>query len=128
MRYHFSPIVLVLSLLAAPLAAQSYAPATLASGCGSDWACSRVPAPVGFYVSAVEDGGRYVSLEDGTVWEIEISDRATTGSWLADDFVNLSWIAAPRGDYEYLLSRVGDSKQRAAGRLSGRRPAPLDQE
>jgi hypothetical protein len=59
---------------------------------------------------------------------VEISDRATTGSWAVDDFVNLSWISAPRGDYEYLLTRVGDLDQKAAARLAGRSPGPSGQE
>lgn len=113
---------LVLSLAGRPAAAQS-APAVLA-GCQNDALCGLVPRPVGLYVSAVEEGGRYLVLEDGSRWEVEISDRATTASWAADDFLNLSWIAAPRGDYEYLLRRVGDLEQKAAARLAGRGPGP----
>jgi hypothetical protein len=76
----------------------------------------------------VEEDGRYLALEDGSLWEVEISDRATTASWAADDFVNLSWIAAPRGNFEYLLTRSGSLEQRAAARLAGRRPGPEAQE
>ena len=78
--------------------------------------------PVGFDVVAVSDGGRYLTLQDGRIWEVEISDRATTGSWSAGDFVGLRRIAAPRGDYEWLLRRRGDVDQQAAVRLTGRRP------
>jgi hypothetical protein len=114
----YLPIGFALALsLSFPLAAQSAAPV---STCDSDARCGRVPRPIGLYIRAVEDDGRYLVLEDGTRWEVEISDRATTGSWIADDFVNLSWIAAPRGDFEYLLTRVGDLDQRAAARLAGR--------
>jgi len=120
-------IGLVLTLGAAPLAAQSVVPATLAA-CDSDAFCGRVPRPIGLYVRGVEDAGRYLVLEDGSRWEVEISDRATTDSWMPDDFVNLSWIAAPRGDFEYLLTRVGDLEQRAAARLAGRSPGPGSQE
>ncbi|MGH7579046.1 MAG: hypothetical protein ACREM9_02665 [Gemmatimonadales bacterium] len=120
-------IGLVLTLGAAPLAAQSAVPASLAA-CDSDALCGRVPRPVGLYVRGVEDAGRYLVLEDGSRWEVEISDRATTDSWAPDDFVNLSWIAAPRGDFEYLLTRVGDLEQRAAARLAGRSPGPGAQE
>jgi hypothetical protein len=42
--------------------------------------------------------------------------------------VNLSWIAAPRGDFEYLLSRVGNVEQQAAARLAGRGFGPGAQE
>ena len=123
----YLPFAFVLTLGAAPLAAQSAVPAALAS-CDSDSLCGRVPRPVGLYIRGVEDDGRYLVLEDGSRWEVEISDRATTASWVADDFVNLSWIAAPRGDFEYLLSRVGDHDQRAAVRLAGRNPGPAAQE
>ncbi|HEY7614164.1 MAG TPA: hypothetical protein VH764_14265 [Gemmatimonadales bacterium] len=124
--------VAALTLAALPAAAQTAAPVAQV-GCAYDVRCAPFPQPVGFYIRAVEDDGRYLALEDGSLWEVEISDRATTASWQADEFVNVSWIAAPRGDFEYLLSRVGDREQRAAVRLAGRRPGPaagdhLDQE
>jgi hypothetical protein len=111
-----------LALAAAPAAAQTAAPVAL-GGCGFEVYCP-FPQPVGLYLSAVEEDGRYLALEDGSLWEVEISDRATTASWQPEDFVNLSWIAAPRGDFQYLLTRVGDLEQKAAARLAGRRPGP----
>jgi hypothetical protein len=105
-----------LLLAAGPLSAQAYGP--VPASCAG--ACDRVPRPVGLYVRTVDQGGRYVTLEDGSVWEVEYSDRATTASWTADDFVRLSWIAAPRGDFEYLLTRAGAVDEKAAARLSGR--------
>jgi len=133
MPARYLPIaVAALALAALPAAAQTAAPVAQV-GCAYDARCTPFPQPVGLYISAVEDDGRYLALEDGSLWEVEISDRATTASWQADQFVNLSWIAAPRGDFEYLLSRVGDREQTAAVRLAGRRPGPgggdqLDQE
>jgi len=124
-RYLPIAFALALPLGAAPLAAQTAVPI---AACDSDALCGRVPRPVGLYIRAVEDDGRFLILEDGSRWEVEISDRATTASWAPDDFVNLDWIAAPREDFEYLLSRVGDLEQRAAARLAGRRPGPGDQE
>jgi hypothetical protein len=76
--------------------------------------------PVGFGVTAVSEDGRYLTLEDGRTWEVEISDRATTGSWAVGDFLALRRISAPRGDYEWLLLRRGDLDQQAAARLVGR--------
>ena len=76
--------------------------------------------PVGFSVTAVADDGRYLTTEDGRTWEVEISDRATTGAWAVGDFLALRRIAAPRGDYEWLLLRRGDLDQQAAVRLVGR--------
>jgi hypothetical protein len=125
-RYLPIVVALALSLGGLPVAAQTAAPVAL-GGCAYDARC-LFPPPVGLYISAVEEDGRYVALEDGSLWEVEIPDRATTASWLADQFVNLSWIAAPRGDFEYLLTRVGDLEQRAAVRLAGRRPGPADGE
>jgi hypothetical protein len=109
-------LALPLMLVAAPLAAQ--APAVEPATCVSP--CDRVPRPVGQYVQGVELGGRYVTLEDGSVWEIEYSDRATTASWTAADFVRISFISAPRDDFEYRLTRAGDVDQHAAARLHGR--------
>jgi hypothetical protein len=124
-RYLPIAFALALPLGVAPLAAQTAVPI---AACDSDALCGRVPRPVGLYIRAVEDDGRYLILEDGSRWEVEISDRATTASWAPDDFVNLGWIAAPRGDFEYLLSRVGDLEQRATARLAGRGAGPGDQE
>ena len=76
--------------------------------------------PVGFAVISVSDGGRYLTVDDGRTWEVEISDRATTDSWAAGDFVALRRISAPRGDYEWLLLKRGDVDQQAAVRLIGR--------
>ena len=129
MRAPYLPIAvtLALALAAAPVAAQTAAPVAL-YGCAYAPNCGPFPQPVGLYISAVEEDGRYLALEDGSLWEVEISDRATTASWLAEDFVNLSWIAAPREDFVYLLTRVGDLDQRAAVRLAGRRPGPAAEE
>jgi hypothetical protein len=109
-------LALPLTLVAAPLAAQ--VPAVEPSSCVSP--CDRVPRPVGQYVEGVELGGRYVTLQDGTVWEVEYSDRATVASWNSDAFVRISFISAPRDDFEYLLTRAGDLDQHAAVRLHGR--------
>ena len=83
--------------------------------------------PVGFDVTDVVDGGRYLTMADGRTWEVEISDRATTGSWAVGDFVALRRISAPRGDFEWLLLRRGDLDQQAAARLVGRRPEATSQ-
>lgn len=77
--------------------------------------------PVGFSVTAVSEDGRYLTMDDGRTWEVEISDRATTGSWAVGDFLALRRISAPRGDYEWLLLRRGELDQQAAVRLIGRR-------
>jgi hypothetical protein len=75
--------------------------------------------PVGFDVTTVSDDGRYLTMDDGRTWEVDISDRATTGSWAAGDFLALRRISAPRGDYEWLLLKRGDLDQQAAARVVG---------
>jgi hypothetical protein len=108
MRSTAAVALLTLALAAAPTAPLAgQAPWSPAPSCLSDWSCGPNRAPLGLYVRAVDDGGRYVTLEDGSVWEVEISDRATSASWQPDDFVGVRSIGAPRGD-EHLLTRVGD--------------------
>ena len=77
--------------------------------------------PVGFDVTDVADGGRYLTMNDGRTWEVEISDRATTGSWASGDFVGIRRIWAPRDGYDWLLTRSGNVEQSAAVKLVGRR-------
>jgi hypothetical protein len=77
--------------------------------------------PAGFDIDSVTEGGRYVALQNGTVWEVEISDRATTGSWASGDFVGIRRIWAPRDGYDWLLTRSGNVEQSAAVKLVGRR-------
>jgi hypothetical protein len=76
--------------------------------------------PAGFDIQAVTEGGRYVTLQNGTVWEVEISDRATTGSWEAGNFVGISRIWAPRNGYDWLLTKTENVDQLAAVKLVGR--------
>lgn len=80
------------------------------------------PHPLaGFDIDSVTDGGRYISMRNGTMWEVEISDRATTGSWEAGDFVGLHRIWAPRDSYEWQLRRSGNTDELAAVKLVGQR-------
>ena len=76
--------------------------------------------PAGFDIVDVTDGGRYVTLQNGTTWEVEISDRATTGSWEAGNFVAVHRIWAPRNGYEWRLTKSENVEQSAAVKLVGR--------
>ena len=76
--------------------------------------------PAGFDIQDVAEGGRYVTLQNGTVWEVEISDRATTGSWEAGNFVGIRRIWAPRNGYDWLLTKSENVEQSAAVKLVGR--------
>jgi hypothetical protein len=119
----FSPVFLVSLLLVAPLRpllGQETATAGPIS-CLSDWACGALRAPLGFDVQAVADGGRYLTLEDGSLWEVDISDRATSAAWRLGDFVAVHPINAPRDGYEWLLTRTENVEQRVAVKLIGHR-------
>jgi hypothetical protein len=77
--------------------------------------------PAGFDIQDVTEGGRYVTLQNGTTWEVEISDRATTASWEAGNFVGIRRIWAPRNGYDWLLTKSENVEQSAAVKLVGRR-------
>src|SRR5690348_1409354 len=90
---------------ATPVSAQDPSRAG-ARSCVSGWGCGGLLPPLGFYVDSVTDGGRYITLEDGTVWEVQLDFRAVTGAWQHDDFVEVRRILAPTGDYEWLFTKA----------------------
>jgi hypothetical protein len=100
-------IALVLAVPIRPLPAQQLA--------------RELRPPAGFDIVAVTEDARYVTLQTGTVWEVEISDRATTASWRPNDFVVIRRIWAPRNGYEWLLTKSDNVEQSAAVKLAGRR-------
>ena len=112
--------VLALTLAAEAAAqAQSAAPAAT-YGCAES--CYRVALPLGLYVKEVLDDGGYVRLEDGSGWEIRLSQRPVASSWRPGDFVRIKTIWAPVDNFEVLLSH-GDS-DKAEARLAGRDNPP----
>jgi hypothetical protein len=120
------PIALMTTVLALTLAgqaaAQSASPAGSSDAVGCGQRCYRVALPLGLYVQEVIEDGRYVMLEDGSVWEIRLSQRPVASSWRPGDFVQLKTIWAPVDRYEMLLAH-GDN-DRAEARLAGRGHAP----
>ena len=100
--------------------AQSQTVAPQLPGC--TWNCYNVTLPYGLYVREVVDGGSYVVLEDGSVWEIRLPQRPVASSWVPGDFVQLKTISAPVDNFEILLAH-GDN-DRAEARLAGRDRAP----
>lgn len=86
------------------------------AGC---WNCRRVVLPYGLYIREVTDGGSFVTLEDGSVWEIRLPQRPVASSWRPGDFVELKTILAPVDRFEILLAH-GD-RDLAEARLAGRR-------
>jgi hypothetical protein len=89
--------------------------------CVSDWGCgTSIRPPLGFYVDTVSDDARYITLEDGTVWEVQLDFRAMAGGWRRNDFVEVRRIAAPTGDYEWLFTNANGRDRRVAVRFAGR--------
>jgi hypothetical protein len=100
--------------------AQAQAAAPQLPGCA--WNCYSVVLPYGLYVREITDGGSFVTLEDGSVWEIRLPQRPVASSWQPGDFVQLRTIASPVQNFDILLSH-GDS-DRAEARLAGRAHPP----
>ena len=85
---------------------------------GCTWNCHNVTLPLGLAITEVRDGGSFVTLEDGSVWEIRLPQRPVASSWQAGDFVEVRNVLAPVDRFEILLAR-GDN-DRAEARLAGR--------
>jgi hypothetical protein len=100
----------------------SASPAAASNPAGCDIRCYRVALPLGLYVQEVFEDGRYVMLEDGSTWEIRLSQRPVASSWHKGDFVQLKTIWAPVDRFEVLLAH-GDN-DRAEARIAGRGRPP----
>jgi hypothetical protein len=112
--------LLLLVSTAATAGAQA---ATPVRGCS--WNCYDVVLPYGLYIREVTDGGAYVTLEDGSVYDIRMPQRPVAASWRPGDFVILKSISSPVQNFEILLSH-GDT-DRAEARLAGRKRAPAQE-
>jgi hypothetical protein len=99
--------------------AKSAAAQAQSTAVGCNWHCYRVALPLGMAVREVIDDGSFVTLEDGSVWEIRLSQRPVASSWKPGDFVQLKTIWAPVDRFETLLAH-GDS-DRAEAKLVGRK-------
>ena len=122
LRSALLPLLLFIAGLAAPVQLSAQAqnvPVNPDAGCRY---CHRVALPLGLYVSEILEDGRYVMLEDGSVWEVRLSQRPIASSWKPGDFVRLKTIWAPVDGYETLLAHGDNDK--AEARLAGRGRAP----
>lgn len=104
-------------------AAQTQSAAPQIPGCTLN--CYNVVLPFGLYVREVTDGGSFVTLEDGSVWEIRLPQRPVASSWRPGDFVQLKTISSPVDRFEILLAH-GDRDQ-AEARLAGRVNLPTQE-
>jgi hypothetical protein len=88
---------------------------------GCSWNCHNVTLPLGMTITEVTDGGSFVTLEDGSIWEIRLPQRPVASSWQPGEFVEVRNVLAPVDRFEILLAR-GDY-DRAEARLAGRKRA-----
>ena len=116
------PAVVAALTLFLPQESTAQAQATAPQLPGCTWNCYNVVLPYGLYVREVTDGGSFVTLEDGSVWEIRLPQRPVASSWRPGDFVQLKTIAAPVDRFEILLAH-GDY-DKAEARLAGRDSPP----
>ena len=110
--------VALLSGVLTCLAAATAGAQSQASIAGCTWNCHNVTLPLGMTITEVKDGGSFVTLEDGSIWEIRMPQRPVAASWLPGDFVEVRNVLAPVDRFEILLAK-GDS-DRAEARLAGR--------
>ena len=84
--------------------------------------------PVGAPLRAIADGGSYVTLADGTRWEIALPDQPRADDWQRGDFILIERTSVATSDqggpYYYELVNA-ESRWRAAARFAGyERPSP----
>jgi hypothetical protein len=114
---------LALLLLVSTAATAGAQAATPVRGCA--WNCYDVVLPYGLYIREVTDGGAFVTLDDGSVYDIRMPQRPVAASWRPGDFVIIKSISSPVQNFEILLSH-GDT-DRAEARLAGRKRAPAQE-
>jgi hypothetical protein len=113
------PLLLPVALILLPVSAASAQTESAPQTPACTWNCYSVVLPYGLHIREVTDGGSFVTLEDGSVWEIRLPQRPVASSWQAGDFVQLKTIASPIDRFEILLAH-GDY-DRAEAKLVGRR-------
>jgi hypothetical protein len=109
-------VVLVASLILSSDCAATHKPALEpATRPAAEPARNPAPQPAyaalgpGHFIRAVNDDGQYVTLEDGSVWEIEPSRRFETADWEVQAAVTVRR-ANGVGVFTYELDNTGDDE------------------
>jgi hypothetical protein len=58
--------------------------------------------------------GKIISLEDGSIWQINSVDQIDTALWLATTNITVLQADSPIGDYRYLLINTDDGEKALA--------------
>jgi hypothetical protein len=73
----------------------------------------------GLRIVAVADGGTFITLQDGTEWEVYLPDRTSTVQWRRGDWVTVKLAPIAQGRYDYRLGN-GRTDTGAIAKFRGR--------
>lgn len=62
------------------------------------------------WIRSVQDGGRAITLEDGSMWEVYGLDRIDSMLWLPVTNIEVELARSPIGDYRYMLINTDDDE------------------
>jgi hypothetical protein len=65
----------------------------------------------GHWIKEVASGGAYVTLEDGSLWEIAAIDRIDTSLWLSITNMTVLVDKNPIGEFRYILVNKDDGEE-----------------
>ena len=68
----------------------------------------------GHWIKSKSGNGAYITLEDGSVWEVESIDRIDTALWLPISDITVLLAPSPVGDYRYQLINTEDGEKALA--------------
>ncbi len=71
---------------------------------------SYIAVGSGHWVQEVSSGGSIVTLEDGSMWEVNVVDRIYTMIWLPITDITVTVARDPIGDYKYVLVNKDDAE------------------
>ena len=68
----------------------------------------------GHWINEVSNNGGIVTLEDGSLWQINAADRVDTALWLPTTNIMVLESRSPVGDYKYILVNKDDGEKALA--------------
>ncbi len=68
----------------------------------------------GHWIKEVSSNGAYITLEDGSLWEVNELDRIDTGLWLAVTNITVISSKEPVGQFRYELLNTEDGEKALA--------------
>lgn len=81
---------------------------------------ARNPTPGSYRITSVANGGRTITLEDGSIWEVYAPDRPMTAAWKVSDAVIIRRSSAIVDDIYDFKMIDGPSGRTATVRWAGR--------